>query len=176
MTEITMKQVWGSLTSAEKEDACLSFWSGTDAYSRDSQMKVSAEMAAALRFREVFLKRLKPQEKARHLKRLADGAALAQYRDEILRSWLLAKKSDMLVCFVEAQGMRHTGGLIEDDVASPDRETLRKGVRALRDKFPPRETALYMGIMISSAGEFWVGLPEIVEQEIPGLAALLAPA
>jgi len=173
MTEITMKQVWGALTSAEKDEACLSFWSGADAFSRETQKKVAAEMAAALRFREVFLKRLQPGEKARHLKRLADGTTLAQYRDEILRAWLLAKKSDLLVCFVEAQGMRHTGGLIEDDVQPPDRETLRKGVRALRDKFPPRETALYMGIMIASAGEFWTGLPEIVEQEIPGLEASL---
>jgi len=165
--DITTKDVWAALTPAEKEDACLAFWEGAGSFSRDAQPRVLKDLAAALRFREAFLKRVPPLEKARHLRRLADTPALRHLCDDVLRSWLVARKSQMLVCFVEAQGMAHTGGILADDAASPDIETLRKGVRAIRDGFPPRDVALYLGVMLTTPGDFWTGLPGIVEAEIP---------
>ena len=169
MIDITTKQLWSALTPAEKEDACLAFWEGADTFSRDAQPKVLQELAAALRFRESFLKRAKPLEKARHLRRLMDTPTLRHLCDDIFRSWLVSRKAAMLVCFVEAQGMPHTGGIIEDSVTSPDAETLRKGVRAVRDKFPARDVALYMGVMLAAGGDFWVGLADAIEVEIPDL-------
>ena len=167
MIEITTKHLWTVLTPAEKEDACLSFWEGADTFSRDAQPKVLQELAAALRFRESFLKRVKPLEKARHLRRLMDTPTLRHLCDDVFRSWLVSRKAPMLVCFVEAQGMAHAGGIIEDTVTSPDAETLRKGVRAVRDKFPARDVSLYMGVMLAAGGDFWVGLSDAIEAEIP---------
>jgi uncharacterized membrane protein len=46
-------------------------------------------------------------------------------------------------------------------------------VHAVLEKFPPREVALYMGIMLTVGGDFWVGLPEVVETEFPGMKAAL---
>ena len=74
----------------------------------------------------------------------------------------------MLIAFVEAQGMAHSEGIVDDTAKAPSVETLRKGVRAVRDQFPPREVALYMGVMLAAGGDFWAGLSEAVEAEIPG--------
>jgi hypothetical protein len=167
MQEMTTRQIWATLTLQEREDACLAFWQGTDSLSREAQPRVLRDLAAALRFREVFLKRTPPVEKARHLRRLVDSPALRQYADEVLRSWLLVRKNAILICFVEAQGMAHTGGLIDDQVAKPDVASLRKGIAAIRAQFPPRDVALYMSVMLAAGGEFWTGLKDAVEAEWP---------
>lgn len=173
MIELTPQQLWNALNPAEKDDACLAFWEGKDTFSHDSQPKVLRELAAALRFREAFLKRVPLPEKVRHLRRLLDAPTLRHLCDDILRSWVVARKTPMLVCFVEAQGLAHTDGILHDSVEAPDIETLRKGVRAVRDQFPPRDVALYMGVMLAAGGGFWVGLPDIVDAEIPGFRDVL---
>lgn len=167
MMELTTKQLWSALTPVEKEDACLAFWEGRDTFSQDAQPKVLQELASALRFREAFLKKVPAVEKARHLRRLLDGPSLRHLCDDILRSWIVARKSSLLICFVEAQGLKHTGGIIDDEIECPAIESIRKGVCAVRDQFPPRDVALYMAVMLVAGGGFWVGLADVVAQEIP---------
>ncbi len=174
MIEIVSKELWLALTPAEKEDACLAFWEGAGSFSRDAQPRVLKALAEALHFRESFLKRVNPLVKARHLRRLVDTPTLQHFCDEVLRSWLVARKAPMLICFVEAQGLQHAGGIIDDTANSSDAEVLRKGVRAVRDQFPARDVALYMGVMLGSAGDFWTGLADIVAVEIPNYKADLA--
>jgi hypothetical protein len=175
MTDSIPRRIWTDLTLAEKEDACLAFWQGTDSLSREAQPRVLHDLAAALRFRETFLKRMPASEKARHLRRLVDGPTLRHYGDDVVRSWLVVRKTPMLVCFVESQGMAHTGGIIEDGVTQPTVESLKKGVQAIHSQFPLRDVALYMAVMLSTGGDFWSGLPEAVAAVIPDLEAVLAP-
>ena len=173
MTDIALQRTWTVLTSVEKEDACLAFWQGTDSVSREAQPRALHDLAGALRFREVFVKRMTAAEKARHLRRLIDGPALRQYGDDVLRSWMVVRKGPMLVCFVEAQGMEHTGGIIHDSNVQPTVALLRKGIQAIKEKFPARDVALYMAIMLGAGGEFWAGLSEAVAAEIPDLSSAL---
>jgi hypothetical protein len=170
---MTTRQIWAVMTPSEREDACLAFWQGSDALSVEAQPRVLHDLAAALRFRDVFLRRLKAEEKARHLRRVIERPSLRRYHDEVLRSWLAVRKTAMLVCFVEAMGMTHDGGIIGDNVPPPDVPTLRKGIEALRARFSPREVAIYMATMMAAGGEFWTALPEAVATEIPDLDAAL---
>ncbi len=172
--DITVKEVWNALTAAEKEDACLAFMEGKDTFSKDALPRVVQELAGALKFRETFLKRLPPRDKARHLRRLADSPTMRHVCDDLLRSWVVTRKTPMLICFVEAQGLKHTNGILDDSVTQTDLKSVKKGVCAVLAKFPPREVALYMGIMLTVGGDFWVGLPEVVETEFPGMKAALA--
>ena len=176
MTDIVSQQIWTILTPAERDEACLAFWQGTDALTREGQPRMLQELAGALRFREVFVKRMPAAEKARHMRRLVDGPALRHYGNDILRSWLLARKTPMLACFVETQGLPHTDGIIHDGAAEPTLESLRKGIRTVRERFPPRDVALYMGIMLSTGGDFWSGLTEAVAAEFPDWETILTPS
>jgi hypothetical protein len=174
MIEIPVKEVWNALTSAEKEDACQVFLEGKDTFSRDALPRVTRELAGAMKFREPFLKRLPIQEKVRHLRRLVDSPTLRHLCDDLLRSWLVCRKTPMLVCFVEAQGLKHVNGIIDDSVTQADLKSVTKGVCAVVAAFPPREVALYMGIMLAAGGDFWVGLAEAVEKEFPGMKTALS--
>lgn len=175
MADIASPRIWTALTVEEKEDACLAFWQGTDALSREAQPRVLHDLAGALRFRELFVKRMTAADKARHLRRLIDGPTLRQYEDDVLRSWLVVRKAPMLVCFVETQGMKHIGGIIQDESAPPTAKSLRKGIQAIKAQFTARDVALYMAVMSSAGGEFWVGLPDAVAAEIPDLKETLFP-
>jgi len=174
MIDITVKEVWAALTPSEKEDVCLSFWEKS-AFAQDLQPQVLRELAAALNLREAALKRLPVADKARYLRWKADGPVLRHVRDHILRSWMVIRKNALLVCFVEAQGLKHSGGIVADDVQPPDTETVKKAVRAIRDQFPPREVALYLGVMLASGGDLWAGLRDAIETEFPSLKTLLTP-
>ena len=174
MIEITVKDIWTALTPTEKEDACVAFCEKS-AFSQDLQPQVFRELAAAMNLREVALKRLPVADKARYLRWKADGPVLRHVRDHILRSWMVVRKNAMLVCFVEAQGLQHTGGIVADDVQPPDPEAVKKAVRAIRDQFPPREVALYLGVMLATGSDIWTGLREAVEMEFPSLQTALAP-
>ena len=158
MIELTVKDVWNALKASEKEEACRAFWEGKDTFSRDA-----------------LLKRLPIQEKARQLRRLVESPSLRHVCDDLLRSWVVSRKTPMLVCFVEAQGLQHNNGILDDSVTQADLKLVKKGVRAVLEKFPPREVALYMGIMLTVGGDFWVGLAEAVEAEFPGMKAALLP-
>lgn len=174
MSELTIKEVWMALTPGEKDDACLAFWEGANNFSREAQPRVIQELTTALRFRESFVKRMRPVEKARHLKRLIESPVLQHLASDVLRSWLVARKAPMLACFVETQGIPHTGGVIDDDIQSPDETVVRRGVQAVRDGFPAREVAIYLGVMLASSGDFWTRLPAIVAEEVPDLRAALS--
>jgi hypothetical protein len=173
MLEMTVKEVWDALTLAEKDDACLVFWEGKDTFSRDAQPRVLQQLAARLKFREVALKRLPPREKARYLRWQADSPALRHLCDDLLRSWMVSRKKPILVCFVEAQGLKHADGIIDDNAPAPTPAAVQQGVRAVRDGFPPREAALYLGFMLAAGGEYWTGLQAAVEAEVPTLKAAL---
>lgn len=173
MIELTLNDIWKALSVAEKEDACQMLLEGNDTFSRDVQPRVIQELAGALKFREAFLKRLPIGEKVRQLRRLADSPTLRHICDDLLRSWIVRRKTEMLVCFVEAQGLKHTNGILDDSVTQAELKSVNKGVLALLAKFPRREVALYMGIMLTAGGDFWVGLPEAVESAFPDIKQAL---
>lgn len=175
MIELTVRDVWSALTVAEKDDACQVFLEGKDTFSSDVLPRVLQELAVALKFRVTFLKRLPMGEKVRHLRRLADSPTLRHVCDDLLRSWVVRRKTEMLVCFVEAQGLKHNNGIVDDSVTQADLKSVKKGVQAVLKQFPPREVALYMGIMLSAGGDFWVGLSEAVEKEFPDCKKALSP-
>lgn len=175
MIELTVKDIWNALTLAEKEDACQMLLEGKDTFSKDVLPRVIQELAVALKFREAFLKRLPLGEKVRHLRRLAGSPALQHVVDDLLRSWVVRRKTEMLVCFVEAQGLKHTDGILDDSVSQADLKSVKQGLLAVLAKFTRREVALYIGVMLAAGGDFWVGLPEAVESEFPDIKqAMLA--
>jgi hypothetical protein len=174
MMTVTVRDVWDALSIPEKEDACLAFWESTDSGVKESHAEVLKALAAAMRFREITLKRMPSRERARYLRRHVDGPGMRHLSAEILRGWIVKSMTPMMVAFVDVQGLPHTDGILGDDVASPDARVTKQGVRAIRYQFPPREVAIYLGFLLATGSDFWKALPEALEEEFSDIREVLA--
>ena len=84
------------------------------------------------------------------LKVRALRAWLARERDEalageMLRSYFLGPRKDLVVAFLDATGVKHTDGQVEGDT-QPDPAKVPDAIAALRKAHDPQDVQLYMRI------------------------------
>jgi hypothetical protein len=101
-------------------------------------------VAEARKLRPIFLQRKpRPQRHAEMLTMLArPGLELAA--DSLLRAWLLKKHKPMLADFLNALGLPHEDGIVEQLPPTMDEAKLRSAVDALLAKYPPETVAVYL--------------------------------
>lgn len=119
-------------------------------------------VAEARKLRPVFLER-QPRAQ-RHATMLATLArpALEVIAANLIRTWLLKKHNGLLVDFLNALGIEHKDGVVEDLPATMDDAKLRGAVDAVVVKYPPEVVAVYLN-----------AFNEINEVEWPNLKAML---
>jgi len=101
-------------------------------------------VAEARKVRAVFLER-QPRTQ-RHATMLAtlSRPALDLFTGNLIRTWLLKKYNTMLVDFLNALGIAHKEGVVEDLPSEMDEEKLKAAVEALLAKYPPETVAVYL--------------------------------
>jgi hypothetical protein len=119
-------------------------------------------VAQARKLRPVFLERQpKPQRHAAMLATLA-RPALDMVTGNLIRAWLLKKHKTMLTDYLNALGIAHEEGVVEQIPPTMDDAKLRAAVDALLVKYPPEPVAVYLH-----------AFNEMNEQEWPNLSAML---
>jgi hypothetical protein len=119
-------------------------------------------VADTRKVRPVFLERqAKPQRHAAMLATLS-RPALDLVTGNLLRAWLLKKHKAMLADYLDALGIKHEEGVVEDIPATMDDAKLNAAVDALLAKYPPETVAVYLH-----------AFNEMNEQEWPNLTAML---
>jgi hypothetical protein len=119
-------------------------------------------VAEARKLRPVFLERQpKPQRHATMLATLA-RPALDMITGNLIRAWLLKKHKAMLAEFLDALGITHQDGVVEQLPDTLDDAKLRAAVDALLAKHPAETVAVYLH-----------AFNEMNEQEWPNLTAML---
>lgn len=172
MSNVTLQQLWDALTPVEKDEACLAFWESKDPMSRNEQGPVMRALASKLRFRQVYVERKSPEDRARLLLRFIDKADFVKYHDDVLRAWLLSCKKALLSRFLDVQGLTHENCVIQDQVQPPNEDVLRCGIRVIIEEFPLRETAIYLSLL-EHQGDFWGALSKAIDAEGVDLISLL---
>jgi len=118
----------------------------TYAHESDKQLYRAAlnAVAEARKVRAVFLER-QPRTQ-RHTTMLAtlSRPALDLFTGNLIRTWLLKKYNTMLVDFLNALGIAHKEGVVEDLPSEMDDEKLKAAVEALLAKYPPETVAVYL--------------------------------
>ena len=103
-----------------------------------------AAVAEARKLRPVFLERQpRPQRHAAMLATLA-RPALEQVTGNLIRAWLLKKHKQMLIDFLDALGITHQEGVVEELPPAMDDAKVRAAVEALLAKYPPEAVAVYL--------------------------------
>ena len=139
----------------------------TYVYESDKQLyrAVLAAVAEARKVRPVFLER-QPRAQ-RHTAMLGTLArpALEMVTGNLIRAWLLKKYNGMLVDFLNALGIAHKEGVVENLPATMEDDKLRAGVEVLLANYPPEVVAVYLNAFNDMNEVEWPNLKTLLENE-----------
>jgi len=137
------------------------------AYSSDKELYKAtlAAVAQARKVRPVFLERQPRAE--RHVTVLATltrpGMELAA--GGLLRGWLLKKQTALLSDFLNALGVPHKDGVVEDLPDTMDDAKLRSAVETVLAKHPPEVVTVYLHAFYEMNQARWPNLKALLETE-----------
>ncbi len=124
-----------------------------------------AAVAEARKVRPVFLERQpKPQRHAAMLATLA-RPALEMVTANLLRTWLLKKHKAMLCDFLDALGITHKEGVVDDLPATIDDAKLHSAVDLLMGKYPRETVAVYLHAFQGMNEVEWSNLKTMLETD-----------
>ena len=149
------------MTPDQRQRAARAFWSDPDA--RADQLQAVMLIAQQKKFRPKTINGLDVDRRARHL------ATLASLPDPLAARALvvyhLADQRPMMGAFLDALGIAHENGLIQEDSVKPDPEKIAEATDTLRKQFPAEDVDLYLETLISQDPETWGALePHLAEQ------------
>ena len=122
-------------------------------------------VAEARKLRPVFLERQpRIQRHALMMATLARPAS-EMIAGGLLRAWLMQKQNGMLVDFLEALGLPHDKGVVENLPASVPDEQLHAAVELLLSKYPPEPVALYLNAFNGMNEAHWANLKTMLEND-----------
>ncbi len=108
---------------------------------------LDSEVAKALKFRPQAIRKLPMKKRAKHARRLIEGNSDADLCYELIGSYLVRTKRDLVTGFLDATGIEHEDGMIEDlDDAGPDPAKISGAVADLDKKFDPEDVTLYLAL------------------------------
>ena len=155
MTDMTPTagRLWKQMTFEQRHRAALAFW-------RDET--VAAEQAQAVqliakhsKFRPKTVAGLDAEGKARHLAGVPLPDDLAT---RLLVVYHLAAQRPMMGAFLDALGVAHENGLIQEGHATPDPAKLGPAVAALAGAYPEADVSIYLNTLLCHDPETWAAL------------------
>jgi hypothetical protein len=152
-------RLWKQMTPEQRLRAALAFWK--DEASGEDQIQAVLLIAQRKKFRPKSVVALDDERKARHL------AGLSPMPESIAARALVAYHLDgqrpMMGAFLDALGIRHENGLIQDHEGAPDRASIAAAAADLAQRFPADDVALYLNTLLSQDPETWGGLREVLQ-------------
>jgi hypothetical protein len=153
-------QLWKQLSPEKKLRAAEAFWRDENAVME--QGEAIAAIAQRIKFRTRSVMTLPVEKKARYLVALAGVSELLAAR--LLVSYHLAQQRPMMGSFLDALGIKHENGLIEDEeMPALDADRLKTGAADIAGKYPREDVALYLSTLVWQDPETWGALAETPE-------------
>ncbi|MDB6064312.1 MAG: hypothetical protein JWR26_520 [Pedosphaera sp.] len=122
-------------------------------------------VAEARKVRPVFLERQPRQQ--RHATMIASLSRpnLEMIAGNLIRNWLVKKQNPMLVQFLDALGIPHKEGVVDDLPPSIEDSKLHAAVEGLLAKYPPEAVAVYLLAFNEMNEANWPNLKAMLETE-----------
>jgi hypothetical protein len=149
------------MTPELRQQAARAFW--MDEAATDDQVQAVMLIAQQKKFRPKFILSLDVDRKARHLATV--GSLPDAIAARVLIVYHLAEQRRMMSAFLDALGIRHENGLIQDDEVKPDAAKLAPAAARLAEQFPAEHVSLYLNTLLVQDPETWGGLEQIVRAE-----------
>jgi hypothetical protein len=156
----TPSQLWKQLPPDRKLQAAEAFWSDENAALEQAEVIVA--IAQRIKFRPKSVVALPREKKARHLVALGTVSELVAAR--LLVAYHLAQQRPMMGSFLDAMGIKHEQGLIEEqeeEAPPPSPERLREAAASLAGQYPAEDVALYLSTLVWQDPETWGPLADV---------------
>lgn len=152
-------QLWKQLSPERRLQAAEAFWSDSNASVEHAEAIIA--IAQRIKFRPKSVIALPVEKKAKHL--VAVGAVSELVAARLLVAYHLAHQRPMMGAFLDALGIAHEEGLINDeDMEAPPAERLAQAAKTLEEKFPADDVALYLSTLWWQDPETWGGLDALI--------------
>jgi hypothetical protein len=160
-TTLTPSRLWRKMSLEQRQRAARAFWD--DEEGTNDQVQAALLIAQQKKFRPKTVISLDLDRKTRHL------ASLVTLPDSIvaraLIAYHLAGQRPMMGAFLDALGIAHENGLIQQEDAKPEAAKVEAAAAELATKFPPDDVQLYLNTLLSQDPETWAAL-----RDVPALA------
>jgi hypothetical protein len=152
-------RLWKGLSEERRLAAASAFWSDEQGVAEQAEM--IGVIARQINFRPKSVLSLPLERKARLLARSAQVSDLVAAR--ALVSYHLAHQRPMMKAFLDALGLPHEDGLLNNDIQPPDAEKLQQAGRHLFETFPADDVRLYFTTLLLQDPETWSGLEQVLD-------------
>ena len=156
-TTLTPSRLWKRMTADQRARAAHAFWSDDEAI--DDQVQAALLIAQQKKFRPKTVIGLDVDRKSKHLASLAavpDGIA-----GRALIVYHLADQRAMMGRFLDALGIKHENGLIQEDDVKPDPAKVASAAAEIAKEFPADDVRLYLSTLLCQDPETWGALKDL---------------
>ena len=139
----------------------------TYAYESDKALyrATLAAVAEARKLRPVFLERQPKTQRHTTMVAVLSKPALEMFTGNLIRTWLLKKHTGMLTDFLDALGIAHKEGVVDDLPKTMEDEKLRQAVDVLVAKYPPEAVSVYLHAFNDMNEADWPNLKTMLESD-----------
>ena len=121
---------------------------------------LDGEVAKALKFRPQAIRKLPMPQRARKARAILLGANNAELAYELIGSFLMRTKKELITGFLDKTGGEHEDGMIGDiGNQTPDPEKLGETISALDEEFGAEDVTMYLAMCATQ----WPGEAALAE-------------
>jgi hypothetical protein len=159
LTTTTPARLWKKMTLPHRQKVALAFWRADEA--DEDQVQAAMLIAGQKKFRPKFVMGLDDDRRAKHL------ASMPTIPETVAARALIAYHLDaqrpMMGAFLDALGITHENGVIQEEDVKPDAAKIAPAVDAIAASYPVDDVALYLNVLVCQDPGTWGGLREIVD-------------
>jgi hypothetical protein len=156
-TTLTPSRLWKQMTLDQRTRAARAFWEDPEA--TDDQVQAAFLIAQQKKFRPKTVIGLDLERKAKHLATL--GGLPDAMAARALIVYHLAAQRPMMGAFLDALGIAHENGLIQEDEVKPDASKMSAAAATLGENFPAEDVSLYFDTLLCQDPATWGALAEV---------------
>ena len=126
---------------------------------------VLAAVAGANRVRPAFLEKKPRVQRHADMVGVLSRPRLEEVAANLLRGWLLKAQTGILTDFLDALGIPHEQGAVEDFPKTVDDARLKAAVELLLTKYPAEKVIVYLNTVQSTGGVNWENLEQMLQSD-----------
>ena len=148
------------MSADQRTRAARAFWE--DEQSADDQMQAVLLISQQKKFRPKSVMALDLDRKSRHLASLHNVPETVAAR--ALIAYHLAEQRPMMGSFLDALGITHENGLIQEENVSPQADKIGPAAAEIAGKYPAESVSLYLNTLLCQDPATWGALADVPQR------------